>query len=90
MILKTTVHCYIQIYLVLYMFVHLISMLPLNFLLIKLCLLIKIRVFHLFSFGSVFSAITRTSFITATFSQPTSSTQWIHLRGLLITWDNAG
>ena len=42
---------------------------------------------NLFSFGSAFSTIIRTSFITATFSQPTSSTQWIHLRGLLFSWD---
>ena len=40
--------------------------------------------FHLFSFVCVFSAIARTSFITATFSQPTSSTQWIHLRELVL------
>ena len=87
MILTTTVHCYIQIYLVFYMFVHLISMLLLSFLLSKLCFLIKICVFNLFSFGSAFSTITRTSFITATFSQPTS-TQCIHLRRLFISWDN--
>ena len=90
MILKTTVHCYNQIYLVFYMFAHLISMLLLSFLLSKLCFLIKIYLFNLFSFGSAFSTITRTSFITATFSEPTSSTQWIHLRGLFISWDNVG
>ena len=45
MIPKTTMHCYIQIYLVFYMFVHLIRMLLLSFLLIKLCFLIKIYVF---------------------------------------------
>ena len=90
MILKTIVHCYIQTYLVFYMFIHLIMMLLLSFLLSKLCFLIKIYVCNLFSFGSAFSAITRTSFIKATFSQSTSSTQWIHLRGLFISWDNVG
>ena len=67
MILKTIVHCFIEIYLLFYMFVHLISMLLLSFLLIKLCFLIKIYMFNLFSFGGAFSAITRTSFNTATF-----------------------
>ena len=38
-----------------------------------------------FSFGSAFSTITRTSFITVTFSEPTSSTQWIHLKGSFIS-----
>ena len=37
--------------------------------------------FNLFLFGCAFSTITRTSFTTATFSQPTSSTQWIIFGG---------
>ena len=82
-------HCYIQIYLAFYMFAHLVSMLLLNFLLSKLCFLVKIYVCNLFLFGSAFSTITRTSFITATFSQSTLSTQWIQLRRLFISWENA-
>ena len=73
-----------------HMFVHLMSMLLLSFLLSKLFFLVKIYVCNLFTFDGVFSTIIRTSFITATFSQPTSPTQSIHLRGLLISWDNAG
>ena len=41
-------------------------------------------------FDGAFSTISEISFIMAAFSQPTSSTQWIHLRSLLISWDNAG
>ena len=41
-------------------------------------------------FDGAFSTMLAISFIMAAFSQPTSSTQWIHLRGLFISWDNAG
>ena len=47
-----------------------------------------ICVFNSFLFGGAFYGIIRTRLITATLSQPRSSTQRIHLRGLFISREN--
>ena len=76
---------YMQINLVFYTFIILISSL-LSFMwyfLNRICLL------SCFSFGDAFFTITRTTFFISTFSQSTSSSQWIHARGLFILWNYA-
>ena len=84
------VHCFMPMYLVFYMFFYLLSILLISFLLVLLYFLIRIYAFNLFSSGGIFSTVTRTSFITATFWHRGSRAQWIHLRGLFISWDTAG
>ena len=77
-----------QFDLALNMFVLLTSMLLLSFLTFILHFLSIMRMF-IFSFGDASLSILRNILTKGTLSYSILTTQWIHVRGFFMSWDNA-